>query len=56
MKWGKQTRYCPNCGKKHYDTLVSTNHVLSQCCDSVCRDEWEIKYTRMIMGKDGETE
>lgn len=51
--FGKQTRYCPNCGAKHYDSNIYTNEVVSMCCDFDCREEWEMKYTRVILGKDG---
>lgn len=54
MFWGKQRRYCPNCGKEHYDTKISTDHVKSMCCDEKCRSEWELKYARMILGHDEE--
>ena len=53
MIWGKQDRYCPNCGKHHYDERLTDKHVLFMCCDEKCRNEWEMKYTRMILGKDG---
>lgn len=52
MRFGKQTRYCPNCGRKYYDEKLSTNKVLSMCCIEKCLEEWQIKNTRMIMGKD----
>lgn len=54
MNWGNQYRYCPNCGKEHYDTRLTTNHVLSMCCDHECREQWQMKYARMIMGKNAE--
>lgn len=54
MFWGKQRRYCPNCGKEHYDTKINMDHVKSMCCDKKCRDEWELKYARMILGHDEE--
>jgi len=50
--WGKQNRYCPNCGKHHYDSKISVSHVKSMCCDEKCRTEWEYKYARMVLGKD----
>lgn len=50
--FGKQHRYCPNCGAHHYDDKLSDDHVKSMCCDDACRQEWELKYTRMILGKD----
>ena len=49
---GKQIRYCPNCGAKHYDQRLEMKHVLSMCCDEECRKEWNLKYARMIVGKD----
>lgn len=54
MKFGKQFRYCPNCGTRHYDDKVSVDHVKSMCCDNTCREEWELKYARMVLGKDAE--
>lgn len=56
MIFGKQHRYCSNCGAHHYDDKVCVTHVLSMCCDAKCRDEWELKYTRMILGHGAQEE
>ena len=52
--FGKQHRFCPNCGKHHYDERISVDHVKSMCCDAACRDEWELKYARMVLRKDAD--
>jgi len=49
--FGKHTRYCPNCGDKLYDEKIEMKHVMSMMCSNECRDEWQIKNTRMILGK-----
>ena len=51
---GKQNRYCPNCGKHLYDSNVSMNGVQPLMCNKECRDKWEMKYTRSILGKSDE--
>jgi hypothetical protein len=53
MIFGKQTHYCPNCGTTLYDSNLSMNHILSMCCSDECRTEWNLKYSRFIIGKDG---
>jgi len=53
VTFGKQTRFCPNCGKQLYDSKVEVNHVQSMMCSKQCMAEWEIKYARCILGKDG---
>lgn len=50
MLFGKQHRYCPNCGKHLYDNMLSM-HVSSMLCSKECRKEWELKYARAILGK-----
>jgi NADH pyrophosphatase NudC (nudix superfamily) len=52
MTFGKQCRFCPNCGQGMYDTALSMNHVQSMMCSDECRKEWELKYARMVLGKD----
>lgn len=52
MLFGRQFRYCPNCGKQLYDAVIEMNHVQSMMCSKQCREEWEMKYTRSILGKD----
>jgi len=52
MMFGKQHRYCPNCGKHLYDDRISITHVLSMMCDDACRKAWELKYAGMVLGKD----
>jgi hypothetical protein len=52
MLYGKQIRYCPNCGTQLYDTKVSMDHVQSMMCSKQCRDQWSMKYARSILGKD----
>ena len=52
MIFGKQHRYCPNCGAHHYDERVNIRHVLSMCCDDQCREEFERKCALMMLGKD----
>ena len=54
MIWGKQNRYCPNCGKQLYDDRVGMNHVLSLMCGIACIKDWQTKYARKILGKDDE--
>lgn len=54
MKWGKQYRYCPNCGRARYDGAIRMDHVLSMCCDQQCRDQWERKYAATILGHDAD--
>lgn len=51
--FGKQEYYCANCGGKQCDTKLSCNHVKSMLCSDECRAEYELKYARMILGKDG---
>ena len=55
MKFGKQNRYCPNCGKHMYDEKVGVvSRIPGLMCNKECRDEWEMKETRSIMGKSAE--
>jgi hypothetical protein len=51
MIFGKQTRYCPNCGRKLYDSNLEMTRVQSMMCSRECREEWELKYARSILGK-----
>jgi hypothetical protein len=53
MLFGKQYRYCPNCGKRLYDSLISM-HAQSMLCSKECREEWELKYARAVLGKSAE--
>ena len=50
--FGKQHRYCPNCGKHLYDDGLSNTHVKSLMCSLECIRQWEWKYTGKILGKD----
>lgn len=52
MRWTPQERFCPNCGKRHYDDRLTMSHVKSMCCDADCRVEWEKKYACMLLGKE----
>lgn len=52
MKFGKQEHFCLNCGIIQYDSNLSMDHVLSQMCSDFCREEYRMKYARMIIGKD----
>lgn len=54
MRWGKQYRFCPNCGRAHYDDLIQMDHVLSMCCDEKCRKQWNYKYAAKILGHSAE--
>ena len=54
MRYGKQYRFCPNCGRAHYDGVIQMSHVKSMCCNNKCRDEWERKYAASILGHDAE--
>jgi hypothetical protein len=54
MRWGKQHRYCPNCGRHRYDDKISVSHVKSMCCGPACRAEWEMKYARMVLHQDAD--
>lgn len=54
MIFGKQHRYCPNCGRHIYDGKVSTTHVQSLMCSDECRNEWSYKYAAMVLGKDAD--
>jgi NADH pyrophosphatase NudC (nudix superfamily) len=49
LQTGKQIRFCPNCGTQHFDTLIEMKHVKCMCCNNTCRDEWRIKYDRVIL-------
>jgi len=51
--FGKQYYFCPNCGDCFYDTKVTSQYVSPLLCSDECRKEWEIKYARSILGKDG---
>ena len=54
MRFGKQTVYCINCGKKQYTNQLSKTHVLSLMCSSACRADYDLKYARCVMGKNEE--
>lgn len=53
MRFGNQNYFCCNCGKPIYDARLSMTS-LNICKDSTCYSEFELKYTRMILGKDAE--
>jgi uncharacterized protein (UPF0212 family) len=55
MIFAPQTHYCPNCGEKQKSAAISMNHVQSMMCSNACREEWELKYARMILGKEEPT-
>lgn len=50
---GKQHYHCPNCGKALYGVILM-DHVKSLMCGKECRDEWELKYARMILRHDAD--
>lgn len=50
--FGKQHRYCPNCGKRLYDTNTGLNAVMPLMCSKECREEYQLKYARSILGQD----
>lgn len=52
--FGKQHRFCPNCGQHLYDDRVGTERVTALCCSKECRDDWELKYARMVLRKDAD--
>ena len=54
MIFSPQERFCPNCGERLFDAALNNNHVKSLMCSNVCREEWELKYARMILGKESE--
>lgn len=54
FEFGKQNRYCPNCGKHVYDSNLTMDHVQSMMCSDECRRQWEFKYAALILGKSAE--
>lgn len=38
-----------------YDSNILMNHIGSLMCSDRCREEWQIKYTKKILGQDGES-
>lgn len=54
MKWGIQSRFCPNCGCPLRDTKVTMKFVQSLMCGEACRADWERKYAAKILGHDEE--
>jgi predicted nucleic acid-binding Zn ribbon protein len=52
MRFGKQHRHCPNCGRAIYDDCITLDRVLPLMCNDDCRQEWQLKYARMILGKE----
>ena len=54
MIFGKQHRHCPNCGIALYDDRLTMDRVQPLMCSKECRDSWEMKYTRMCLGKSAE--
>lgn len=50
--FGKQHHYCPNCGKALYDDRIVMDRAKALCCSNECRDGWEMKYARSILGKE----
>jgi hypothetical protein len=54
--FGKQYRFCPNCGRKIYDGGVNTSHVLSLMCSTECRGAWQTKYAATILGVSADLE
>lgn len=53
MKWGKQVTFCPNCGKKRYEAKMADT-CKAMVCYPECLKEWELKYAKYILGKDGD--
>jgi hypothetical protein len=56
VRLGNQHRYCPNCGKPLYDDCITMNRVALLMCDDDCRQEWELKFARTILGRSAEIE
>ncbi len=54
--FGNQHRYCPNCGKHLYDNNIQMNHVMSLLCSSECREFWNSKYARCLLGQSASKE
>lgn len=52
MLFSQQLRHCPNCGEMMKDAKLTMNNVRSLMCSVECLHDWELKYARMIMGKD----
>ena len=50
MMLQKQEYFCPNCGCRMTD-IINTDHVPSLLCSAFCREEWQMKYACMILGK-----
>ena len=53
MKWGKQVTFCPNCGKRRYEARMADT-CKAMVCYPECLEEWELKYAKYILGKDGD--
>lgn len=54
MKWGLVYIYCPICGVK-INFLLKTNYRHREwgtVCSVKCHEAGELKYARMVMGKD----
>ena len=54
MRWGVFELYCPNCGVtiKTDDKSVYHHKEFGHVCGKKCHEELEMKYTRMLLGKD----
>ena len=59
MKWGIQKLFCPVCSAeiRLNAPLVFTPHhrQFGYCCSKECFTAAELKYSRLILGKDDET-
>jgi hypothetical protein len=56
MRFGNQHRYCPNCGRAMYDDCITMDRVQPLMCSHDCRQEWELKFARTILGRSAEIE
>jgi hypothetical protein len=54
MKWGVFELYCPNCSRsiRTDDKELYHSKEFGYSCGKKCHEELELKYTRMILGKD----
>lgn len=53
---GNQYHFCSNCGTRLYDSTINMDHTMSLLCSDSCREQWRLKYARMILGKDAPKE
>ena len=55
MMYSPQGLFCPNCGEQLYGSALNMEHVNSPMCSETCREEWALKYARMLLGKEEPT-